>query len=535
MRKNRTTRREWTDRSRAVGLGVEPLEGRRLLSASRSIVSGGALYDVTLDGPGALLIAPNRDGVDLGLFGTTDASTLSVTLARTSAHYDGNALGLGRVIVRTGELGAIDAADGARLTGTVSPLRSDVSRIAVAGIDPEARLQINGDLGTLEVRHNVTLGPSGLIQVNGDVTGPIAIGGDVALTGGHFLVGRDVTGPVTIGGNLTLDAAGAMAVGRDLSGGVAIDGNLTAGPLSGLATGRDLGALTVAGNLDLSAGGSVLVGGDLGSLDVTGTAVGDYVDDGDVSVGLTIGSLTVAGGGANVPSIRGLDVVAGKNIQGLNVAHGIFESRIAAGVLIDGGPGTLLDGANVGPDGPVAVRNSEITAGVVIRDLVIGGDVVLDRTIAGNRPTRIVAGLDPLGNPINGASIDAFQISGELVDAAIAASVYPGPDGTYDAPAGTITGGTVSHPIRYPNATAPPYDPSQDPTIDDVVNDGTINLSLVPPPPAADAGPDAKIPLPARSTVLGGVISTRSAADGGADFAGLYARDTRGVFVGLLP
>jgi hypothetical protein len=44
------------------------------------------------------------------------------------------------------------------------------------------------------------------------------------------------------------------------------------------------------------------------------------------------------------------------------------------------------------------------------------------------------------------------------------------------------------------------------------------------------------LPLPTKSTVLGGVISTSHGSNPDAyDFAGIFAADTRGVFVGTLP
>ena len=62
-----------------------------------------------------------------------------------------------------------------------------------------------------------------------------------------------------------------------------------------------------------------------------------------------------------------------------------------------------------------------------------------------------------------------------------------------------------------------------DPTIDDYIYPGgSINPSFV--------GPGV---LPSQSTVLGGVVSTsHGSLPDSADFAGLFAADTRGVFIG---
>lgn len=162
--------------------------------------------------------------------------------------------------------------------------------------------------------------------------------------------------------------------------------------------------------------------------------------------------------------------------------------------------------------------------------------------------TRIVAGEDKNGNFSAGGIIDNFQIVGQLIDAVLAASVQPyggtgaepptplppnyqpptsssndGGSKTYDEPAGTI--GVAS--VTYPTSTAPPYEPSSDPTIDDLVlPGGAINPSFAP-------ALSATSPLPSKSTVLGGVISTNHGDN--ADFAGIFAANTNGVFVGPLP
>ncbi len=92
------------------------------------------------------------------------------------------------------------------------------------------------------------------------------------------------------------------------------------------------------------------------------------------------------------------------------------------------------------------------------------------------------------------------------------------------------------------------YDTTLDPTIDDTILPGEINESFATPPPTA--GPTTTTtsttmgtttttttpttpPLPTKSTVWGGVISTPHGDN--ADFAGIFAADTSGVFVGTLP
>jgi hypothetical protein len=157
-----------------------------------------------------------------------------------------------------------------------------------------------------------------------------------------------------------------------------------------------------------------------------------------------------------------------------------------------------------------------------------------------------VAGEDRDGTFHVGGNIDNFQITGSLIDAVVAASVQPhggngtltlnptnapgdGGFNTYDAPDGTISGaiGGGGPVLTFFNFTAPPYNHAIDTTIDDAVLPGAINPSLAPSITATTST------LPKKSTVLGGVISTPHGDE--ADFAGIFAADTRGVFVGVIP
>ena len=89
------------------------------------------------------------------------------------------------------------------------------------------------------------------------------------------------------------------------------------------------------------------------------------------------------------------------------------------------------------------------------------------------------------------------------------------------------------------------YDKSIDPTIDDTILPGSINLSfatapasipLPVPPPVPLVPTTITLSLPSKSTVLGGVISHQHVGNPDAnDFAGIFAADTSGVFVGVLP
>jgi hypothetical protein len=147
--------------------------------------------------------------------------------------------------------------------------------------------------------------------------------------------------------------------------------------------------------------------------------------------------------------------------------------------------------------------------------------------------------------------------------------------------------GTFANPIPYPNYstasykneifTGVAYNTAIDPTIDDFVfQGGQINPSFASPPAAASVTTTIEsgattalggttttggltsstgttsssgssltstttvtttnLAIPTKSTVLGGVISTSHGNNPDAfDFAGIFAADTRGVFVGPIP
>ena len=413
-------------------------------------------------------------------------------------------------------------------------------------------LGIGHNLGGLTVVQGATIDTSGLINVGNDLAGAFTVGEGLTVAGGGVInVTRDATldkagnGGIAIAGDLNL-AGGKIQFGRDL------DIFKFSGSPSNTAS------LNINGNLIVGTGGSINVGGNLNRMNVGGFFKGNGTATPDLIVGLSLANLVVNGGANNQGGIQQASIEVGKSLLNLTVPHGIFNSFITAGVLIDN--------VNVGPDGPDAVFNSDIRAGVRIDHTTIPGNV--RSTFVGNPnstgyPTRIVAGEDRAGNYSAGGVIDHFQITGELIDSVIAASVAPSggkgmlpvvgygqpnaPDGapgdlgfnTYDAPAGTTTVFLSSNPppTVFNNFTELSYvngklvgvayaSSSVDPTIDDFIYPGgSINPSF------AVAGV-----LPSESTVLGGVISTKHGdPPDSADFAGLFAADTRGVFVGVLP
>lgn len=448
----------------------------------------------------------------------------------------------------------------------------------VVGDDLTGGGQVLGDLG---------VSGAGVFSV-GNNLGGLSVGRTLRVdSGGVLSVGNDISGDVTLGG-LSLTDGGRFAVGRDVTGRLDVTGDALFGSGGTLDVGRNVAELVVHGDLRVLPGGFIDVGGNLGLLQVDGTFYGQGSSTAtDLMIGLDLASLVVIGGAPNQGGIQGANIDVGKNILALDVRHGIFNSYLTAGVLIDGGS-SVPSGGNIGPDGPDAIFNSEIRAGVRIQNLIINGNVrstfVTDPNSPGY-PTRIVSGLNRAGQYSSASVIDNFQILGTMFDSVVAASVAPyGGDGTlppggyspervvgpppgdgganvYDAPAGFTMGGTVGGPIRYATYAPvgyynmrPTNDPSYvfynplyspaywntitDPTIDDTILPGSINPSFAVAPLAASdlLDPTTTLPLPTTSTVLGGVVTTVKPGEGDEhDNAGFFAADTRGVFIGELP
>jgi len=549
---------------------VTPLPG-----SVNSLQFGGLGPNAQIDIKGSLGTLSVSGGVDLG----------------PNGHVN-----VGGDITQGLSVGALDLAGGRFSVG--HDLAGPLSLGAV-GLTRGGQFLVAHDVtGQAQVRGNLSVaGTNSLFSVGHDLTSGLTVGQGLTLdSGGQFAVGNDLTGPVNVGGTLSISNKARFIVNRGAPGTIAVSGDLDLASGGTLSVGRTLNALTVNGDLSVApTGGGINVGGDLNTLTVAGAFSGQgSAKAADLTVGLNLGALNVLGGGANLGGLQGVNINVGKSILALNVPHGIFDSLITAGVSIDGGGGTT--GGNVGADGIDAILNSRITAGVSIKNLTIGGDVrstfVKDPASPGY-PTRIVAGEDRQGNYTSGGLIDNFQITGALIDSVLAASVAPyggngtlpsstygapppavgSPPGdlgfnTYDAPAGTITAGTVANPVVYQNyteisykngtATGVAYNTSIDPTIDDAILFGAINPSFAPAPlsQATLSGPttvttnqgtsaggstqtstvaanNQVLPLPTKSTVLGGVFSTVHGDE--ADFAGIFAADTRGVFVGSSP
>lgn len=538
---------------------VESLEGRQLLSTftgfthvrniqtpagiSHNILTPAGIFSLQVTGPGVLKASPAGHGaINLNVLGTTTNSSLSITQVQPRFHVVNTLLVIQNLTIKSGQIGNIQASpaelDG-RMTLPITPLTTSINTLQFGALGPNAQIDVNGSVGSMSVQ-NVNLGPSGHVVIAGD-----------------------------------------------------------------------LNSLTVTGNLLVNPGSrGIVVGGNLNGLTVNGIFQGQGTSAIDLSVGLDLTNFTVLSGSSNLGGVRSANIDVGKDIVGLNIHHGIFNSLITAGVLIDGSPQNSSSGGNIGPDGSDAIFDSEILAGVQIKNLLINGDVTSDyvtnpKPNPTGYPTRIVAGevLEdrapgrdpqggfPQGTFISAGNIDNFQILGSLIDSVLAASVAPfGGNGTfptssygaqppsvantlgdqgfntYDAPNGIIAGGNavldngnfVSVQVqdqnyseasyfnetffsRNGNFPQGDYDKSIDPTIDDTILPGAINHSfatvpvLIPLTPSSDLI-TKQLSLPSTSTVLGGVISHQHVGNPDAnDFAGIFADDTSGVFVGVLP
>ncbi len=604
----------------ASSLGSVTLDGGQFTIDSD--VSGTlALGGLTVQGAGQFSIGQNVSG------SLQNSGTLNLLGPNARLHIGaltGPSSSLGSVTLDGGQFTIDQDVTG---TLTVSGMTLQRGGQLFIGHDLSGSLQDNGDL---------TLNTNGRIMI-GHNLGNLNVGQMLNLSGGSFLVGNDVTGSLTVGGGLGVSNGGLLVVQRDVSGGLKVTGDLGLDSGGNIRVVRDLASLNVNGNLKFtSTAGALVVGGNLNALTINGSFQGKGTASIDLAVGLNLNGFTVLGGGAGQGGVQGANIDVAKDIVGLDIRHGIFNSLITAGALIDGTPQNASSGGNIGPDGSDAIFDSEILSGVQIKNLTINGDVrsdyVTNAQPSGYR-TRIIAGENRQGTFISGGNLDNFQITGALIDAVLAASVAPfGGNGTlptfaygapppsvdtsgdkgnntYDAPggvlpvipvsnaAGNITGysilnelgdlitfptsvvtnntvpggviwgGTTKAPILNPNYSevsyynetliGVSYDRAQDPIIDDTILPGSINKSFATAPvdltattgtssittttgntsvTTTGSAPPIKLSLPSKSTVLGGVISNQHGdQQDQQDFAGIFAADTSGVFLGLLP
>ena len=108
-------RRTWW--RRAVVPALERLESRQLLSAVytgpstvRTVQSSGGVFSIQVSGPGVIKEnSAGRSGIDLSAFGTTNATTITITQIRPRWHFPSQYLVLKKVRITSGQLGGFDA------------------------------------------------------------------------------------------------------------------------------------------------------------------------------------------------------------------------------------------------------------------------------------------------------------------------------------------------------------------------------------------------------------------------------------------
>jgi hypothetical protein len=329
---------------RPLGLAPTPelLEDRQLLSfytgpsADRNILASGGIFNIQVQGPGVIKVHPGGNGaIDLSAFGTTAATTLSITQVRPRFHFPSQLLSIHKLTVTSGQLGELNAA-AARLTGTMTTLTNTMTNLSLGQLGPAARVEIIGSVNEMNVS-TINLGPTGLVSITGglntdDLTGSMTIG-SMNLDGGRFVIGQDSVAPISIQDNLTISHDGLFSVGRDLDGSLSVNGNLELDSDGQLMVGRNLDDLTINGNLIVNPGGSgIVVNGTLGDLVVNGifegqggTAAPTFFD---LGVGLNISALNILGGNTAQNGLINANIRAGGSISGVNIAYGTINSTI---------------------------------------------------------------------------------------------------------------------------------------------------------------------------------------------------------------
>jgi hypothetical protein len=333
-------RRAW--RRRALSPGLEPLEGRELLSvftgpsAIRAVRTTGGIFQISVSGPGVFKVhSAGQSAIALTAFGTTNASTITVSQIRPPWHFPSHDLVLNKVVIVSGQLGNLDAPS-SELNGTMTQINNTVSSLEFDTIGPNAQIKVNGDVGTLSA-NQVNLGPLGQVVISGalntsDLTGSMTIG-NLNIVSGRIVIGGDSIAPITVTGDMTISQNGLFSVGRDMDGSLTVGGNLELDTGGQLFVGRNMSNLTVDGDVIVNPSGSgIVVNGALGSVNVNGIFQGQGGTSTptlfDLGVGLTLSGLTIAGGTVSQNGLIDANIRAGSTITGQNITFGIVNSTI---------------------------------------------------------------------------------------------------------------------------------------------------------------------------------------------------------------
>ncbi len=353
-------------RGRTIAPALERLEGRRLLSGytgpsyQRTVHSSGGAFLIQVSGGGVIKVnPPGLGGINLRAFGTTSASTISITQVRPRWHFPSQYLVINSLTVTSHQLGALDASV-AELNGPMTPLTggmvgksgsagstsgslapltplgNTLNTLELGAIGPKAQIDVSGNVGTLSASQ-IDLGPTGHVVVTGqlntdDLTDSMTVGSFV-IDGGRFVVGEDSLAPIAVTGSMTLSHNGLFSIGRDLDGSLSVNGNLTLDTGGQLFVGRNASGISVDGNLIVNPSGSgIVVNGQLSSLSVAGylqgqggTTAPEYFD---VGVGLALTGLTISGGTTSQNGLINANIRAGSAITGVDIAYNSVNSTI---------------------------------------------------------------------------------------------------------------------------------------------------------------------------------------------------------------
>jgi hypothetical protein len=353
-------------RRRTVAPALERLEGRRLLSNftgpsfQRVVHSRGGAFLIQVSGGGVIKVnPPGLGGINLRAFGTTSASTITISQIRPRWHFPSAFLVIDHLTITSHQLGTLDASV-AELNGAMTPLTggqtsssssaststgslvplvpldNTLNTLELGALGPKAQIDIAGNVGVLTVSQ-VDLGPTGHVVISGqintnDVTTSMDVGSFV-IDGGQFLIGQDSMAPIAVTGSMTISHDGLFSIGRDLDGALSVNGNLTLDTGGQIFVGRNASSITVDGNLIVNPTGSgIVVNGQLSDLSVTGIVQGQGGKSAptffDVGVGLNLTGLTISGGTTNQAGLINANIRAGGDITGEDIAYNIVNSTI---------------------------------------------------------------------------------------------------------------------------------------------------------------------------------------------------------------
>jgi hypothetical protein len=332
---------------------LEPLESRRLLSqylgpsTKLPLTTSAGEFLIQVSGPGAVRVQPAGDGMlDLTAYGTTAASTVTITQTQQRYHFPSQLLAIRNFVVRSRQLGGLVATP-ALFDGRMTTVTNFVNNLDVGALGPLARVDIADGLGELTAS-SVVLGPLGSVSIAEGINAPSPTPGPsgsytlgavtintLSLSGGQFAIGADSTLPITIQGNFTISQDGQFSIGRDEDGGLTVGGSLVVESGGQFLVGRNLNDVTVGGNLIIGPGGSgIAVNGALDGLTVNGYFQGQGGTANpsaiDLGVGLNLSALTILSGVTGQGGLINANIHAGGSVSGVDIPYGIYKSTIQA-------------------------------------------------------------------------------------------------------------------------------------------------------------------------------------------------------------